>query len=278
MARRSRQYMDEAEAEQETGTPCARENQCTDADYQGNGAACNRAFCEKDEQWIGKILAEMPETYTRLRLLLARSQQAGERVSGSREAPIPLATDIDAFMREIVHVTLDWDDQVRAVARLSDYPVGRRRDAVALADACRTLGRSLSTLLSLAPEIKVRHVPMSVLYEAELDFSIWWDTSGDAWGNVTMDGTDAGLEFLRLSGRARGMLGLNRGRRRITEVPCDDCDATTLVQWEARDGGYEPVIRCTNCPNAYIGKRFELMMGRVYSVQMQRMERHGHVA
>jgi hypothetical protein len=280
MARRSRwtQEQEEAEAEAETGTPCAREQQCAESDYQGNATLCPRAFCEKDEQWIGKILREMPGTYVGLRLLLARSQQQEERVSGSREAPIPLATDIEAFMREIVHVTLDWEEQVMAVRRLSDLPSGRRRDAVSLVHACRTLSTGLSTLLSLAPETKVRYVPVSRLYEEDLDYRIWWDTAGDAWADTTMDGTDAGLELIRVSGRARGMLGLNRGRRRITEVPCDDCKATTLVQWEGRDGGWEPVIRCTNCPNAYIGTRFELMAGRIYKVQMEKLKRHEKVA
>jgi hypothetical protein len=149
----------------------------------------------------------MPETYTRMRLLLARSQQQEERVSGSREAPIPLATDVEAFMREIVHVTRSWEDQVIAVARLSDYSEGRRRDSVALAAACKTLATGLSTLLALAPEVKFRFVPVSVLNESDLDFEIFWDTAGDAWAYTEMDGTAAGLEFLRMSGRARGMLG-----------------------------------------------------------------------
>lgn len=280
MARRSRwtQEQEEAEAEAESGQPCARGPQCADADYQGNPRMGPRPFCERDEAWIGKTIAGLPETYVRLRMLLARSQQREERVSGSREAPLPLATDIDAFMREIVHVTFSWEEQVCAVASLSDHPDGHRRDSVALAGACATLARRLTTLLALAPEVKIRYVPVSVLYEADLDFRIWWDTAGDAWAETTLDGTDAGLEFLRISGRARGMLGLNRGRRRITEVPCDDCKSLTLVQWEGRDGGWDPVIRCTSCPNAYVGARFELLMGRVYKVQMDRLERHGNVA
>lgn len=264
--------------QEEAGTPCARDRQCAGADYQGNGLPCPRAFCEKDERWIGKIITELPETYARLRLLLGRGSQQEERVSGSREAPIPLATDIDAFMREILHIALDWEEQVMAVASLSDYPEGRRRDGAALAAACVTLSRQLTTLLSLSPETKVRYVPVSRLYEDDLDFGIWWDPSGDAWGDYSMDGTDAGLEFLRLSGRARGMLGLNRSRRRITEVDCDDCETPTLVQWEAYDGGWEPAVRCTACPNAYTGKRFELLMARVYRVQMEKLSRHEKAA
>jgi hypothetical protein len=273
VARRSR-WQDDTE-ETETGTPCARGRSCAEADYQGNPVLCPRAFCEKDREWISASITGLPENYTRLRLLLARSQQQQERVSGSREAPIPLATDIEAFMREIVHIACGWEEQVRAVASLSDHPDGHRRDGVALTQACRTLAAHLSILLTLAPEEKVRLMSLADLYDTDLDFSIWWDTAGDAWAYTTMDGTDAGLEFLRLNGRARGMLGLNRGRRRITEVPCDECQGSTLVQWEGFLGGWDPVIKCTNCPNAYIGPRFELLMGRIYKIQMERL---GHAS
>jgi hypothetical protein len=277
VASRSRWQEEQAEAE-EAGTPCARESQCTDADYQGNAILCPRSFCEKDEAWIRRILTEMPETYTRMRMLLARSQQQEERVSGSREAPIPLATDIDMFMRQIVLVTCGWEETVRAVGSLSDYPEGRRRDAVQLATASRTLAAHLTILLSLGPCDVTRLITFEQALETSPEDEVRYNTAGEPILHTTMDGTAAGLEFIRLSGRARGMQGLNRGRRRITEVPCDDCQATTLVQWEARDGGYEPVIRCTNCPNAYIGTRFELLMGRIYRIQMDRTERHGHVA
>ena len=83
-----------------------------------------------------------------------------------------------------------------------------------------------------------------------------------------MDGTAAGLEFLQLHGRARGILGLTRQRRRITEVPCDGCRGKTLVQSEAKAGGWEPLVRCTACPVSYAGSNYDLLMGRVYSTQL----------
>ena len=191
-------------------------------------------------------------------------------MSGSREAPLPLAADVEAFLREIVRVAVSWEDQVMAVARLSDYPDGPRRDTVALADAARTLHAHLTTLLSLAPETKQRFVPPSRL-DAEPDLEVHFDTAGDAWEFPRLDGTDAGLEFLALHGRARGMCGLTRRRRRITKVACDGCHELT---WSTggRDRRVKPAVRCSDCPNAYTGLLFTHIMARVYKAQVAALE------
>lgn len=278
------EHQDQAAAETETGQPCARGIRCEERDYRGQAAYGPRTFCETDSRYIRRAIADLPRTYAEVRLLLARSEQAGERVTGSREPPIPLAADVEAFMRKIVHVTLSWEEAVRRHASLSDYPDGRRRDAVMLAGACRTLageyrgheliGGYFEALLNLGPEAMRREIARKRADEiigAEGDNidpgRIIHDTSGQLWEVSDMDGTAAALEFLALNGQARGMLGLSRQRRRITEVPCDDCKAKTLVQYEARDGDWDPVVKCTNCPNVYIGQRFEFLMARVYETQ-----------
>jgi hypothetical protein len=274
------------EATADAGTPCARGIRCEERDYQGNPKLCPRTFCETDAGYIRRAITGLPGTYVELHGLLAKSEQAGERVSGSREPPIPLAADVQAFMREIVHITCSWEDAVRDVARLSDYEDGDRRDSVMLADACRTLagrfqggefiGGQFEALLNLGPTDMVRPATRKRVDEIIEEygdetgsFLIRYDTSGDAWENVTMGGTAAAMEFLALNGRARGMLGLSRQRRRITEVRCDDCKGRTLVQYESRDGGWDPVVKCTACPNAYAGQRFEFLMGRVYEAQVR---------
>ena len=112
----------------------------------------------------------------------------------------------------------------------------------------------LATLLSLVAAEVVRPVPGSKrLAELEPGTVVRIDSAGDAWAQGEMSGTAAGLEFLRLHGRARGILGLTRQRRRITEVPCDGCRGKTLVQSEAKAGGWEPLVRCTACPVSYVG-------------------------
>jgi hypothetical protein len=286
-------------------TPCAREMRCEERDYQGNANLCPRAFCETDTRYIHRSIDGMPQTYVELHGLLAASGQMEERVSGSREPSMNIAADVEAFMRFIVYVTLSWEERVREVHGLSDYEEYarelhgltdseevRRRDSVALDGACRTLSSFLTTLLSLEgheyrrPATRKRvdevieewgdEAPGQVLGEFGMPFvtlqPIRYDTSGDAWETVELNGVDAGLEFLALNGRARGMLGKSRQRRRITEARCDECrNKATLVQYEAHDGGWEPKVRCTQCPNAYIGASYDLLMGRVYQVQLEEL-------
>ena len=258
---------DSWDSDGEGSTPCACARFCAERDYQGNPALGPRAFCDTDELRIDAAIAKLPETYAELRLLLPVTGQQEERVTGSREAPIPVNLDVQAFMRQIVWVACSWEDQVRAAARLSDLPDGRRRDGVALVQACRTLTRRLTALLSLPSESKVRFVAPARVKDLDPE-TVWSDDGGDTWTYSDMDGTAAGLEFLQLHGRARGILGLTRRRRRITEVPCDGCRGKTLVQSEAKSGGWEPLVRCTACPVSYGGSSYDLLMGRGYSAQL----------
>lgn len=253
------------------GTPCACGRSCAERDYQGNPARGPRAFCDTDRRYIGRVIRQLPETYTRLSFLLPPGSQASERVSGSKEPPAAVNVQVDAFMRETILIAVSWEEQVRAVAGLSLIPQDAVRDGAALSRASQLLGGHdddrtgfLDTLLSLEPEPKRRPLPGSrKLADCEPGSHIVIDASGDAWENRERGGTDAGLEFLRLHGRARAMLGLSLQRRRVA-VPCDGCDHMTLIQREAVGGGWEPVVRCTNCPETYIGAHFELLMGREY--------------
>jgi hypothetical protein len=225
-----------------------------------------------------------------LRLILGRIGQGGdERVSGSREAPIPLAADVEALMCEIVHIACSWETAVRTQARLTPHPAGpdhRRRDGVRLAVACETMagrwdgreyiGGNFDVLLSLGPQLMKRAIPQSRVEEiinADKEgtergrFVI--DRSGQAWERVSLNGTQAAAEFFALTGKVRGALGLTLPRRRITEVRCDGCNGkATLVQPGARSGGWEDKVVCTNCPNVYTGSRFTLLMSRIYQIDI----------
>lgn len=264
-------------------TPCACGKDCAERDYQGNPALGPRDFCATDERYVRSAVRALPGDYASLSVLLAKSGQQEEKVTGGgREAPVPVALDIDAFMREMVMVAVSWEEQVRASASLSDPEEGndegrrRWRDGTALQRACDLLAGTgdnpgyLTMLLSLEPEEKRRYVPgNTMLRDLAPGTRITIDSSGDAWGAYEVGGTYAGLEFLRLHSRARGILGLTRQRRKLPEVPCDRCGSRTLFQREAVGGGWEPVARCSACPEAYIGSQFELLMGRVYSEQVR---------
>lgn len=267
--------------EDESGDPCACGIKCAERDYKGNARRGPRAFCRTDTGYIARAIAELPSDYVQLWLRLPRSEQPGEHITGSKEPPLPLDVNIEAFLREIVHVLCSWEEAVQRVARLTPHE-GDRRQGVMAAAASRTLGAHLDTLLSLQAETVVRYISPHRLAQigedALLDDPdlVWWDTSGDAWIRQPMDGVAAGMELLHLHSRARSTLGLNRGRVRIPEVPCDGegCGMKTLYQPEALAGGLEPVVRCSNCPNVYAGPRFDLLMGRVYQAQVDALNQH----
>lgn len=273
----------------EHGDPCVRGNQCAARDYEGNPERCPRPFCDKDREWVIRAIRDLPSDYTRLRDdLLPRSQQQEERVSGSKEPPLPLATDVQAFMREIVHVALSWEAHVRTANRLSPIPAERVRDEIALWRASGILAEHVDSLIALPASAVTRYASRKRLEEIggaeeaaeeagdDLRHDVRWDAAGDAWEHGTMTGVEAALELLALHGRARGMLGLNRQRRRITEVDCDGCGArATLFQREAAAGGWDPEVRCSNCPMLYAGDRLTLLMARVYEAQVAALDEHG---
>jgi hypothetical protein len=271
-------------------TPCACERRCSEADHLGNPARGPRPFCRTDELRIRDSIRALPADYTGLSQLLAKSaQQQGERVTGggSTGAPVPMALHTDALMREIVMIATSWEGHVIQAASLSrpeghDDGTRRWRPGPALQHACETLagkaGKNghLATLLSLDQRWIRRFVPGDLmLRDIAPGTSLWIDESGDAWGEHEVGGTYAGLELLRLHARARAALGLNPRRRKVTEVTCDECDQKTLVQREAVAGGWEPVVRCANCRNAYIGKPFDLLMDRVQAAMAKALGHAG---
>lgn len=281
------------------GRPCACGRDCAERDYQGNPQRGPRPFCRTDEVHVGAVIRGLPERYTELSLRLVPSGQQDERVSGgSREAPAPLDLEVQAHMRHLVLVAVTWEWAVRDAAGLSQpdlcpacdgygaITAGQvtaacdtchgdgmvsSRDGVVLQRACRLLagqdgGRPgyLVTLLSLPPLRVTRPVPGNrAIRDLAPGSVIRVDSSGDAWEEVDADGTAAGLEFLRVNGRVRAMLGLSLQKRRVP-VRCDGCQQLTLTQREAAGGGWEDVARCSNCPQAYIGDEFTGLMTRWY--------------
>ena len=301
-------YSDQWDDSESGGVPCACGKHCAEADYVGNPSRGPRAFCETDRARIASVIKRLPETYAELSLKLVKSQQQEERVSGSREAPVPVDLDVQAFMRHIVLVALTWEDLVRGAANLSDPDlcpecegegsaegwdcqacegsgVVKSRDGAALKRACDLLGGRdgkgdghLTALLALEPSDTLRPVKGSTkLAELEPGSVIRIDSSGDAWQRREMDGTAAGVEFLKLHSRARGILGLAPRTRRVAarcETDGGGCGSIgTIKQREAPGGDWEAVARCTACPKVYAGADFEDLMGREFQA-VQRAERN----
>lgn len=282
MSRRHKGHVPEPDFthDDEGAIPCARGNRCSEADHLGIPKHGPRSLCETDTRYLRTDIADLPERYVELHGLLGRAGQGDdERVSGgSNEAPIPLAADVDALMREVVRIACDWEKAVRARGRLTAHPAGlRRRDGVRLATACETLTGHLDVMLSLGPHWMYREATRQrikeIIGEDETVSSRFIiDRSGQAWERRQMTGTDAALEVFALTGKVRGALGLSLPVRKITEVRCDNCHEKMLIQRGARSGDWEPRVTCRSCPNVYAGARFDLLMGRVYQAQLAMQE------
>ena len=270
------------------GQPCAAGKHCAEADYEGNPQHGPRPFCHTDELRVGTAIRDLPRVYAEVHAKIGKSGagHGEQRVSGGGwEAPAPVDLDVDAFLRQAVLVALTWEERVRHAAGLSNpnlcpacqrsgagsdrecpaCDVLRVRDGAALSRACRLLAGPdrertghLATLLALAPEDVWRPVKPD---EAEPGAATYADEAGDWWQRTPMGGAEAGVEFLRLAGKARGILGISPRRQRVP-LRCDGCGSLTLVQREALAGDWEDVIRCTNCPRVYAGADYEELMTR----------------
>jgi hypothetical protein len=213
-----------------------------------------RPFCEPCTRLIARNLDDLPARYAQLYAELGNKGQAAERVSGTREAPVPVRLDIDALMREIIDVLASWDERVRATAGLS-FPgtqaTRRRRDGTAITGYTETLALRLSALLTLQAEPMRRDIPIEEIRPG--DTGIVHASAGYASVNRDLSGIDAGLEILTLHRRCRAKLAETR-RRDHLDVPCPGCDALGLE----RDDGSDWAAECTQCGRQLNQDQYEL--------------------
>jgi hypothetical protein len=190
-------------------------------------------FCMSDRDAIARALGGLPEQWVRVHGELSVKAAAGEHVTMSRTAPVPLSMAADALLREVSAVLCSWDEAVRMAAGLTlpDTQLARqRRDALVIAATVRTLTAHLDRLLALPMG------PMSRSYELHDLEKIPEGTYGrtntiGGYCEVTVDlsGADAGDEILNLAYRCRSFLGETRMTERL-DAPCPDptCNGFTL--------------------------------------------------
>jgi hypothetical protein len=213
-----------------------------------------RPFCEPCTRLIAKNLDEIPERFAQLHAELGNKGQAAERVSGTREAPVPVRLDIDALMREIITVLASWDERVRQTAGLTFPGTGatrRRRDGTAVTGYVETLALRLSALLTLQAEPMRRDIPLGEVRPG--DTGVVHVSAEYASVNRELSGVDAGLEILTLHRRCRAKLAETR-RRDHLDVPCPGCDALGLE----RDDGSDHAAECTQCGRQLTPDQYEM--------------------
>lgn len=242
-----RDWRDDAPRDDEKGHACARKDHCSDyyiEDGRRHPAQTPRAFCDKDARWITACLEALPGCYDALERELGESFKAGtqERVSGSREVPVPPRLDINALMCEYTHVLSSWHERVAAVDSLH-FPSAKlsrlRRDRVAVKRAVDAISERMSILFALEEERMARYVRIE-------------DAAGDDAGFVhpaadyaevdrVLSGADAGEEILRLYGRAVHVLGQFLEKEEMG-APCPQCDSLTMISTAGEDR-----LQCAMC-------------------------------
>ncbi|MES2155863.1 MAG: hypothetical protein V4510_12075 [bacterium] len=182
-----------------------------------NCAICGRPsetrVCEPDRTRMLAHLAQIPVMHAQLGPALVPGQAQGQRVTGSREAPLPLRVDaLDLGMPARagqIHDDLGDQTGMPSVASVLDSWVRDWRDTRARGEAA-----PLPTVVTLARWLTDR-----------LDWACDHHGAIDEFAG----------ELHRLTRALRGTLGLYEVRPALLDAPCSRCDARALHRLPGED-------------------------------------------
>lgn len=236
---------------------CARSEWCAssvivteDGETRREPGLTYQAFCARDREHIATALDDLPDLHTRLADELGEKRRgAGEKITMSKSAPLPVNTAVDALMRDVTETLVSWHERVADVARLS-FPGGdlsrRRRDHVAVEAAVTVLSGHLDALLALPLQPMVRY-------------------RDDEREMPDLEGADAGLEILHLHYLCRRLLGETRAHAETFDgIPCRECEDMALERAEppADPAENAPKSRCASCGDVMDDEEFEAWADR----------------
>ena len=205
-----------------------------------------QTFCPHCTTLLARKLAELPEMYVSLYLALEPGSAAGERVSGSRTAPVPLAAEVEALMAETVRLLSDAEADLRTFL---GWPTPlaesqRRAPAHVTTSAGSTvpgyLGDSRGGFtITRTVQFLTTHVESLLCLPA--------DTDGKRTANV----------LLTHHRKIRRVIGLAEGERvtapRRAE-PCPSCERKAL-----REPVGEQTVECGYCGRTWPKDKYERM-------------------
>lgn len=243
--------------------PCARGDRCVNRDSAGKPALGPRVLCANDRAYLIETIKRIPEVYLELYLMLGvkGSAPSGPRVSGGgKTPPIPLRADIDALMRDVIDVTTSWSDQIRAVMKISDQVLTRRRqNGFAMATTCEFIAKHVDTLLSLESTWVWRSMDITrVKNLPEYVVVVPHDDAGWLSYETEMSGADAALELFALFSRCRAKLG-HTPKHQDLVTPCWSCEQRMLRRWDG-SAGLEDHVECRSCKARYLGDDLAKLM------------------
>ena len=268
-------YISDYQPDDDGQRECARAERCLDSrsvpngdgTYITAGALGYRTFCDACRGHIVRCLEQMPGYYQDLREILGdKSAGHGERVSGSREHPIPLNVTVDSLMGELIASVHVWAARVAFTAGLKSVPETMPR---AYVDApfeglCGMLAAHVDVLVSL--EAAPMGVQISLVEADELPADADVIRHYDAGYAVLTDwrsGADAGLDLCRLNNRCRNVLGHTRADEPI-EGRCFECGILgSLVRPDSSEGILD-YARCRSCGTTYTGADYKMLLKAAY--------------
>lgn len=211
--------------------PCARGDYCTSPDTiikWENGerivvtvARGPRPFCDDDRADIRDSLTSWPAKYAELAAELGEPAAGRQRRHGKLSAPpLPIRADIDALMRRITDLVMDWNDRVALLPGANIDPVYEpdpavryRRGRDIVTRACGQLVPRLTALLGLEPA------------------GMWVTARDGGLEHVTMSGADAGLAILRTDYVVRLVLGEIEPKPEVLDgIRCYQCGHISLAR------------------------------------------------
>lgn len=256
---------------------CSRPG-CDRTEFEGD-----TPFCPQDFSAIVKALRELPELYVRLGFAMVPSSGAGgEKVSGSRTAPLPLRAEVMSLGEDIAGMLTGWEDSVRKVEGFT--PAGRQLQWTVTV-ATNEPGQPFTSRIAYtgfdsnaAIAVATEHGDRASLTSSKADEPVRRDlvnhpdmarqmVNAARFLTVALDklltgpaGVEAGMDILQYHGKARMMLGLSRGDQQLP-MPCPnpDCGQVALV----RKGGTDHIecdVQRGGCGRIESGDRMRYMI------------------
>jgi hypothetical protein len=208
---------------------CLRGRRCPDYDddhKSGKRIEARDGLCDSCQRRLSATLTDLPATYTRLEQMIADRKAGGEKVSGTRENPLPPRVDVLTMQTDIDALVSTWSPLVARRLRVqwTERDMWQTRIGFRVSRGARLLAGAVEALLGLP----VAEVPV-------------WTPVGFDDMSVKRSGLEAAADFLALGDRSRRLLSGGDGHARLP-VPCPSCEAPALVR---RNGADQ--VDCGSC-------------------------------
>ena len=256
---------------------CARGDRCLESTtvQQPDGTRARqpalgyRTLCDSDRTLLLTAVEALPGYYRELGDRIGdKTSGRGEKVSGSREAPIPVNVTVDELRVDLANIVASWTVRVEDVARLHGGVGDRTTQAYTAAPftaMCEVLAAHLDALLALDREPMTRFVTLHEARELQAAGVPGHVHPAGGYAEVTPDlcGADAALEMFRLNARCRWLLGYTSKDERIGGR-CLSCEQLDVLIRPDGAAGIADHAECSACGARYLGDQYRLLMRDVY--------------